>query len=368
VKLVTAQPVSGAARELGTRLRELRESHFGFRITQRALGEALGGSGGLSAPMISSWEKGLATPARKWISAYARFFATTRSTSGGSLRLLDEDELTPEERALRESLQRELSSLRSSAARTGTAGAVPELRQALGGPWQFADGAPIRIVCGEIPVEARNPDATPTHPTLPYGELYLFGNLDALVELHGHIRASNPRSDVRVLTESQAEPDDLASHLVVLGGPDGNPLARRIPELLPSFPLQLVSDGSDPRHAYYDVFSGSDTIKHSAVLSEDDDLEEDVGLFVRAPNPANRLRTLTICCGMYSIGTWAVVRTLTDEKFRDRNSTLLDERLARADTWGILMRILVLNGNDAVTPDWTVEDTRLYEWPEAPHS
>lgn len=362
---MTTQPISGAARELGARLRELRESHLGTKITQRALGEALGGGGGLSAPMISSWEKGLATPSRKWISAYATFFATKRSIDGRSFRLLRTEELTADETADREALLRELGSLRASAIRAGSAGQAVDRGRALGGPWHFADGQPVRIVCAEIPEDQRNREATPTHPTLPYGELYSFRSIDALFELHGHVRAANPRSEVRILKESQAEPDDLASHLVILGGSDWNPLARRIPELLPSFPVRQVSDETDPKHAYYEISTEGKVAKHGATVSDGNELIWDTGLFVRAPNPFNWKRTISICSGIYSLGTLAAVRTLTDELFRDRNAAYLDERFVGKDAFGILMRVTIVNGVEALTPDWTVPDTRLYEWSEA---
>lgn len=357
-----AQPTSGAAPELAARLKELRETKFaGVRITQRALGKVLRGSKPLSAPLISSWEKGTAVPAKRWIAAYATFFATNRSVEGGSFRLLREDELTDGERSERAALERELLSLRSQ---SQIAGPAPDFASALRGPWHFGDGNQVSIVCAEIPAELRNADASPTHPTLPYGELYSYGAIDALFELHGHVRAANPHSDVRVFTFKDLESDDLAAHLVIIGGPDWNDLARRVPQLVSDFPVRQVSDGTDPRHAYFEVPTGEDVAKHGPVLSDADELIWDVGLFLRAPNPANRKRTLTVCTGMYSLGTLAVVRSLTDTKFRDRNADYLAERFAGNNAYSIVMRILVLNGREAVTPDWTVADNRLYEWPE----
>lgn len=359
---MTAQPITGAAGDLAGRLRELRESRFsGVRITQKALGKALGGSKPLSAPLISSWEKGTAAPTQRWIAAYATFFATNRSVEGGSFRLPRDDELTEAERSERAALERELLSLRSQVLSSGSS---PDYASTLRGPWHFGDGNQVSIVCAEIPAELRNSDATPTHPTLPYGELYSYSSIDALFELHGHIRAANPHSDVRIFKESELQPDDLASHLVILGGPDWNKLAKRIPRLVPDFPVRQVSDEKDPRRAYFEVPTGNGVDKHGPVLSDDDELIWDVGLFLRAPNPANRKRTLTVCTGMYSLGTWAAVRTLTDVKFRDRNADYLNERFSGANAFSILMRILVLNGREALTPDWTMPDNRLYEWPE----
>ncbi|HEX6235067.1 MAG TPA: helix-turn-helix transcriptional regulator [Jiangellaceae bacterium] len=363
---MTAQLITGVASDLAGRLRELRESRFsGVRITQRALGRALGSNKPLSAPLISSWEKGAATPPERWIAAYATFFATTRSVDGGSFRLLRDDELTEAERSERAALERELLSLRS---RVLSSESSPDYASALRGAWHFADGHQISIVCAEIPPESRNLDATPTHPTLPYGELYSYNSIDALFELHGHIRAANPHSEVRVFRADDLQPDDLASHLVILGGPDWNNLARRIPELVPDFPVRQCSAGADPRNAYFEVPTGDGVAKHRAVLSDGDELIWDVGLFLRAPNPANRKRTLTVCAAMYSVGDWAVVRSLTDSNFRDRNADYLANRFDGSNAFSIVMRILVLNGHEAVTPDWTVPVNRLYEWPEAPTS
>ena len=364
---MTAQPVTGTASDLASRLRELRESRFGgVRITQRALGRALRGNKPLSAPLISSWEKGTAVPTKRWIAAYATFFATNRSVEGGSFRLLRDDELTEGEQSERAALERELLSLRSHALSPQLAGRMPDFTSALRGPWHFGDGHQVSIVCAEIPPELRNLDASPTHPKLPYGELYSYSSIDALFELYGHVRAANPHSDVRALKANNLEPDDLASHLIILGGPDWNHQAKQIPELVPGFPVRQVSDETDPRRAYFEVPVDDGVDKHGAVLSDGDELIWDVGLFLRAPNPANRKRTLTVCSAMYSLGTWAVVRALTDAKFRDRNADYLNEHFSGVDAYSILMRILVLNGHEAVTPDWTVPANRLHAWPEEP--
>jgi hypothetical protein len=362
---MTQQP-RDPARTLAQRLRDLRKNQWpGLTITQAQLGRALGGAKPASAALISSWENTdkPVIPPVKWLRAYATFFATRRSPGDGSFRLLRQDELTEAERAERDSLLRELLSIREDALRVRSATAQESVI-ALGGTWHFADGAPVRIVCAEIPPDQRNLEATPTHPTLPYGDLYSFASLDALFELHGHIRAANPHSDVRVIRALEIEPDDLASHLIVLGGVDWNPLARRIPKLLPRFPVRQISDETDPRNAYFEVSSGDEVLKYGPELSQDGELIWDVGLFVRAPNPTNQSRTLTVCNGMYSLGTWAVVRALTDVQFRDRNESYLNSRFSGFDSFSILMQILILNTDEAVTPDWTRAGTRLYEWSE----
>jgi hypothetical protein len=66
---------------------------------------------------------------------------------------------------------------------------------------------------------------------------------------------------------------------------------------------------------------------------------------------------------MFSRGTLGVVRALTDTRFRDRNEAYVRERFAGSDTFSVLSRVPIVNGR-AVTPDWTLSDNRLHEWPE----
>ncbi|HEX6338291.1 MAG TPA: hypothetical protein VFZ85_15115 [Jiangellaceae bacterium] len=359
---MTAPTITSSAIDLASRLRELRESTFGgITITQRALGRAFGGNKPLSAPLISTWEKGTAVPTKKWIAAYATFFATKRSVESGSFRLLHEEELTEGERSERAVLEQELLSLRERSVRRQEARPPDDPRRALDGPWYFRDGKPVRIVCAERPTDQVNPEATPAHPSLAHGELYSFGSIDALFELFGHIRAANPRLEVRVVKESDLERDDFSCHLVVLGGVDWNPLMR-IQERL-RVPVRQVSTGDDPAKAYFEVGAGDTLQQHHPDLTNERELISDVGLFLRAPSPFNRRRTLTICAGLFSLGTYGVVRALTDERFHERNEQYLLERFAGSDTYSIVMRVDVLNGDEALTPDWTDPFTRLHEWP-----
>jgi transcriptional regulator with XRE-family HTH domain len=344
---------------LARRLRRLREEHWDVRVTQRALAEALG----VSEALISSWENqhNPVIPPHDRLVAYATFFASRRSIerSGSGLRPIAE--LGEDERAMREALLHELTSLRDEAVHADQA--VPQSAGVLGGTWHFGDGAPIMIVCSELPPEQLKPDATPTHPKLEYGELYSFSSLDALFELHGHIRAANPRSDVRVVKNHDLVRDDYSAHLVVLGGIDWNPLTRRLQdEERLHVPVRQVSPSDDPVDAYFETASGKDPQRYGPMVL-DGELLADVGHFFRAPNPFNRLRTLSICNGCYSLGTYGAVRALTDTRFRDGNEEFVRERFSESTSISILMRIDVFD-RKAITPDWNESATRLHEWPE----
>lgn len=347
---------------LARRLRELREQHWdGVRITQRELAEALGGDGPLSVPLISSWESrsNPKIPPLSRLEAYATFFATRRSIEGSSMRLLDVAELTAEERRTRDELLRELRALRAAAmARLGGRADDAALAEDLGGgPWRFADGKTITLVCAQLPPNLleRMPYANPDDPD--YIELYTYADLDALFELHGHIRAFNPASEVRRHTPDELEPDDLTSHLVLLGGVDWNDLTSNVFQDL-DLPFKQVNDWEGEHGAY---FSYGEKRFHPELA--DDQLREDVALFYRGPNPYNAKRTLTICNGMYGRGTLGVARALTDVKFRDRNTAWLYDRFAGVEAFALLSKVRVVRGK-VVTPDWTLDELRLVEWPD----
>ena len=91
---------------------------------------------------------------------------------------------------------------------------------------------------------------------------------------------------------------------------------------------------------------------------------EDVAQFLRAPNPYNRRRTLTFFNGMFSRGSYEIVRALTDSKIQERNAAYLSHRFRNVDTYSIVCRVKIV-ASEVVVPDWTVSEIRLHEWPEA---
>jgi hypothetical protein len=77
-----------ARARLGARLRELRGSWDGVRITQRHVAEALGPSPAL----VSSWESGVAVPPENRLQEYAWFFATPRTMNGRRAQLVSPED------------------------------------------------------------------------------------------------------------------------------------------------------------------------------------------------------------------------------------------------------------------------------------
>jgi transcriptional regulator with XRE-family HTH domain len=333
------------------------------RITQSTLAEVLG----VKVPSISGYES-LTDPKpvpEDRLEAYARFFATRRSLEGGQAKLLDDGALTMEEQKRYDSLRDELLELRetSSGRRQAPADTIarPEPSDQPRSFWHFPDGASIVILCGELPQDERPPSADPMSFT--YGELYSYADADALIELHGHLRATNPESQVSFRTASNMRADDANNHLVLLGGVAWNNKVARLAARLGLPVYQARGDESEP-----DIFmtrAGGDARRiFEAVVSPEEELLEDVGMLVRAPNPDNRDRTVTICNGVWSPGVFGAVRALTHDSVRVANETYLRDRFEDDfANFGILMRVAV-NPGVIPTPDLRIASNRLFEWPE----
>ncbi|MDA0636850.1 hypothetical protein OUY22_25865 [Nonomuraea sp. MCN248] len=343
--------MADSGQALARRLRQLRQQQWpDTTVRQPQLARALN----VSVPLISSWENESTpkVPPVSRLQTYALIFCTRRSIDGDQLVPLDETELTTEESRLRDKLLHELLDLRTVAlSRTPAPGSAPA------NPWQFDDGNRIVIVCARLPDEllTRMPYVRPEDPD--YIELYTYADLDSLFELHGHIRAFNPGGEVRRRTAKELEPDDLTSHLVLLGGVDWNDLTSDVFQVL-DLPVRQVNDWGGDEGPY---FSHGDR-RFSPQLA-DGRLREDVALFYRGPNPYNARRTLTICNGMYGRGTLGVVRALTDSNFRDRNTAWLHERFGAEEAYALLSKVRVVRGQ-VITPDWTLDGLRLVEWPD----
>lgn len=317
------------------------------------LGEALG----ISPPLISSWESeaNKAIPPAHRLADYATFFASARSVERTPYRLLAVTDLTADERARQQDLFAELVGMSDQEADEPS---DPPFEGTL---WRFPPDEDITIVSSELPPD-RLGEALYTNPEMPdYVELYRYADLDALLELYGHLRAANPLSRVHLRVAAQLTPDEYATHLVLLGGVDWN---QATAELLTEseVPVRQIArvDDSQPGG-----FEAEQTHRFTPVLQklgQHEVLIEDVAHFYRATNPFNANRTVTMCNGQYQRGTYGVVRALTDERFRVRNDQYLRRRFAGVDSFSLICRIRVVNG-EVITPDWTKARNRLHEWP-----
>jgi transcriptional regulator with XRE-family HTH domain len=332
-------PGQGSDNQLAERLKELRRTGLERKLTQQEVAAALGGSRPLSTALISSWENGKAVPTEERIHDYVRVFGEADPQGRRQL----EQELLE--------LRRRADAASGDGSARGSAGPATA-----GGMWHFPDGEEVCVIGSRLPDEVIStvPYADFRHPN--HIALLHFADADAVVEIFGHIRAVNPNSRVTFKTVPDLVDDDWSKHVVLLGG-DWNDAAqwyrRRV-----DLPVEFVdpSDESDfdgffqvtvldPPHDFKPTF-----VKSPADVKQ---LEYDVGLFARSPNPANPDATLTLCQGIFSRGTYGLVRMFTDVLHRHANEAALAEihsGFGEQRLEWLLVRVPVALGN-TVTPN-----------------
>ena len=352
----STNPSSPALLQLARRLRELREKQWPeFRLTQAVLAKALGNA---SAATVSSWESpiGPKLPPPEKLLAYARFFATRRSIEGDAPVLVPIESFDDSETRAYEDLEAELLALREEV-RNPTLGPEIVVRRS----WLFADQGPLTIVCAQLPPGIAGEFANPADPN--YAELQSFADLDALIELHGHVRAENPTMQVSFKAAPKIVADDLAGHVVLLGGIAGNEVIRSLYDLV-DMPIKQVADPEVQTGEIFVVDDGADKKKFMPKWIDESrtNLVEDVGLLVRTLNPLNSSRVLVTCNGVHSRGVLGAVRSLTDARLRDKNEQYIAQNFANSSSYAIVMRVPII-GRQAMTPDFNNPGSVLYQWP-----
>jgi hypothetical protein len=355
---------SQQALRLARRLRDLRESRWPeSTLTQVQLAKALGREGRVAAATLSSWESPtnpkLPPPAK--LRSYALFFSTERSMESEP-HLLSERDLTDEERTEYNKLELELLELHEAVRSPGSPEAPPQ-RVVAQYIWEFHDIGRVTIICPEAPESTRPILASDREPN--YTRMYRYADLDALIELYGHIRAANPEHGVFHRLPSEVVADDLSGHLVLLGGTGWNNVTRRLLKTLNQVPVSQVEAEEVSSGEIFRATGpgGGEFFPTWEETEKGRELVEDVAFLARVRNPFNSSRTLTLCNGIHSRGVLGAVRCLTDAVVRDNNENYLATRFPEG-SFAMLMRVPVLQG-EAVSPDLENPDVRLFEWPAA---
>jgi hypothetical protein len=293
-------------------------------------------------------------PVRR-LRSYAQFFCTDRSTDG-TAHLVPEPDLSPDEQERFEALYQELIGLRDAVG--GHRGAVGS--PAGGSPTWVFDRGPVTIVCPEVPRAVRPALASERDPN--YTRMYRYADLDALIDLWGHVRASNPDLLVEHKLPSEVSASHMSGHLVVLGGIGWNHVTERLLKTLRQLPISQfeVSDLKTGEILKASGPGGQEFRPRWEETADGPELVEDVGLLTRLRNPFNHSYTITICNGIHSRGVLGAVRTLTDAHVRERNEAFLAKAFPERE-FALVLRVPVVQG-EAISPDLEIAENRLFEW------
>jgi transcriptional regulator with XRE-family HTH domain len=327
-----------ARRQLASRLRALRETGFDVKLTQDQLAAALGEGKPLSSAAISNWENGEIgkLPTESRLMQYALIFCTPRS-------LEPEPHIPPEstlDRAARtrfNELRAELLKLRAEAdaearrERTDRFDAITSEANEL---WHHDRMEKMFVVSSELPAADRAWYADPDSPN--YVRLARYGDLDAFFEMY----VALTRMGYRNLSHRSARELGIgtARNLVLIGGPVLNSLTRTFLHLLNSPITQLMTPDGEP-----DIFTMADGSKvYPTVIplgGGRSQVMEDVGLFVRAPNPTNPVADVTICSGIYTYGVLGAVHAFTYPPVARENVEVIRDRLGQTSSFAALFSV-----------------------------
>ena len=196
-----------------------------------------------------------------------------------------------------------------------------------------------------------------------FTRLRQYGDLDALIELYGHLRAENPTLKVFHRLTSDVASDDFSSHVILLGGVGWNKVTRRFQSAISQVPITQTAVEDLETGEIFRVDDGEksqDFYPEYEDLGDGKELIADVGYIARLRNPFKINRTLTICNGIHSRGVFGAVRCLTDASVREENEKYLANRFGDED-FAMLLRVPVVT-NETLSPDLQNPDARLYEW------
>ena len=354
------------ARKLAERLRALRDREH-EPLTQDQLAIALGGEDRLSAPIISRWENPnddrLPPPQR--LDTYARLFCTSRSFASERPRLLQDEELTDQERQRKAELYAELCELRDRVQSTGESLLGTGQRSSI---WRFADEEAVSIVCPEI----LDPPPYARQDHLNYTRSSKYADLDALLVVLEQVKAVNPKSVIKIMAPRDLKEDYLLKHLIMIGGAvveaststSADTHNVRLPvydkEVFDSdIPLPIARPHEETH--FFECKVGDEERKFWSERDDNQALAYDVGLIGRCPHLITRGRTVTVLSGITSRGVHGAALCFADPHVRDENERYLRETFASTDRFCMLMRIRVLD-NGAVPPNLWGDSTVLYEW------
>lgn len=340
---------------LAERLRTLREREH-RRLTQEQLASVFRSRNST----VSSWEKPgpdrLPPPER--LAEYARLFCTSRSFDSGNLRLLRDDELDKQELQRKAELYAELLLLREQA-QSAEQGQPREAAAPTGEEsssiWRFPDGAAITIVCADA--NEQPPYAKPDH--LNYTRFARYADLDALIAVHGQIKADNPKSDVWIMPIEEFEAEDTERHVVIIGGkaaddPATSLLCSKL--LLPRAEKKEYKKEHKTWDSHIFRFRFDREDRTFEASFDDNTLIRDVGVFARGSHPVGQDLTVTVCNGITSRGVYGAALCFIDSERNPkesqrklRNEQYVKEQLGGVSTYCIFMNITVFKGK-AVPP------------------
>jgi len=209
--------------------------------------------------------------------------------------------------------------------------------------WGIRNGDHVIVVCSEL-------DEAETRQQVEDREFIYslkYGDVDAYIEVLVTILRLYPSIKMQVLSagEAQATRLDLSRHLIVIGGPDYNTLARRVlgwqrtqfeyrspyvAEQSAQYPTEIV---------LYDNVLRTEHCHHNDM--------HDFGYFERIPNPHNSKSNVIILGGCHTIGVAGAAKAFSMAASEEgeipqgvlRNARMVSKKVGHARRFAVLVEV-----------------------------
>ena len=203
--------------------------------------------------------------------------------------------------------------------------------------WGLDGEQSIYLVCPEIPENDRTSYASPS--ARDYLRLAKFADIDSLFHLRSFVARYFP--DIRIFecTCNEMPPNAYNENFMTIGGIAWNKLTAQV---IPSINLPFVQhDGGlgnpDP------ILDDQDGSRYQPTISEEGVVQEDIGCFVKIPNPMNRERSLFLIYGILVHGVLGAAKCFGEGTQGVENCSFLIKRMGKSPNFAALFRVPVVN-------------------------
>jgi len=194
----------------------------------------------------------------------------------------------------------------------------------------------------EIPESERSDYVTPN--AKDFVRLAKFADVETLFLLKAFLGRYFPNLQVFECTCSDMPHEANAANRVSVGGIAWNRLTAQITRGV-NLPFVQRDGGAGNPDPIDDIRNES---RYLPIITKDGTVHEDIGYFVRVPNPINRKKLLCVVNGILTFGVLGVARCFTEGIQGAGNCSHILEQMGKNPYFAALLRVPVINNYAAV--------------------
>jgi hypothetical protein len=218
--------------------------------------------------------------------------------------------------------------------------------------WGLRGETSVHLVCPEIPEEDRIIYANAKQRD--YLRLGKFADIDSLYHLKAFLAKYFPEIQCSECTSEELATSAYTETLILIGGPAWNKVTADMGSRI-RLPWIYRDGGRGNDDPLEDSRTG---VRHLPMLGADGSLLQDIGLFVRVPNPANRRRHLFMINGIRTYGVLGAARCFINNGESAENCLMVTKKLGSLPRFAAVFRVPVIN-NFVAVPNLSADDTLI---------